>query len=215
MKIIFVFLICCSSLLHAEVALKPATSREGYLARLLLNESPFPGERGWKSEADTKACMLQILHVLDSRIKHIPDGYRQSQIAAVTTTDIIDVITTGGEHGQCDGFYRNASGQFVAVPRVEKRLDYLKGIANDGAPGKFARLMAYGQGLASAYMTGGIVEADKFATMSLVRNTPVTGRAYSWMTDKDIYNPGGNFIRIPDQQSGSLGGNRFFTLQKL
>lgn len=213
-KITFLLLTLLATVLHAEVALKPATSKEGYVARLLLNESPFPGERGWVSEADTKACMLQILYVLDSRLHHIPKGYSQSQIAAVKTTDIIDVITTGGVHGQCDGFYRDASGQFTAVPRVEKRITYLSGIANDGAPGKFARLMLYGQGLADAYFRGGLAEADRFASLSLVQNTPVTGRAYSWMTDKDVYSPGGNFIRIPNQSSGSLGGNRFFTLQK-
>ena len=28
------------------------------------------------------------------------------------------------------------------------------------------------------------------------------------------YDPGGNFLRIPDEQAGSLGGNRFFTLRK-
>jgi hypothetical protein len=44
---------------------------------------------------------------------------------------------------------------------------------------------------------------------------PVTGRAYSWMTDRGCYNPGGNFVRIPDAEQGSLGGNRFFTLRKL
>jgi len=198
----------------ANVDLKPATTKQGYVARLLLNESPFPGERGWVSETDTKACMLQILHVLDSRIQHIPKGYRQSQIAAVTTTDIIDVITVGGERGQCDGFYRDARGQFTAVARVEKRIDYLKSIANDGKPGKFARLMTYAQGLADAYFAGGIGEADKFAGLQQVNRTQVTGRAYSWMTDKDIYNPGGRFVRIPDNQSGSLGGNRFFTLEK-
>jgi hypothetical protein len=159
--------------------------------------------------------MLQILHVLDSRLKHIPEGYTQAQIASVKTRDIIDVITVGGERGQCDGFYRDASGQFTAVPRVEKRLDYLTGIANDGPPGKFARLLLYGQALADAYFRGGVKEADRFAALSLVNNTPVTGRAYSWMTDKDVYSPGGNFIRIPNPQSGSLGGNRFFTLKKL
>lgn len=206
--------LCAVNGLRAEVSLKPADTKSGYLARLLLNESPFPGERGWVSEADTKACMLQILHVLDARLNHIPPGYTQPQIAAVRTTDIIDIITTGGERGQCDGFYRDASGRFTAVPRVEKRIVYLTGIANDGPPGKFARLLLYGQGLADAYFRGGLTEADRFASLSLVQNTPVTGRAYSWMTDKDIYSPGGNFIRIPNQQAGSLGGNRFFTLKK-
>jgi len=200
--------------LHAEVNLKPATTPSGYLARLLINESPFPGERGWTSEADSKACMLQILYVLNSRLVHIPPGYTQSQIASITTGDIIDVITVGGEKGQCDGFYRDASGQFTTVPRIEKRIKYLMGIASEGAPGKFARLIQYAQGLADAYFHGGISEVDQFAALSMVHTTPVTGRAYSWMTDKDLYSPGGRFIRIPDQQSGSLGGNRFFTLQK-
>ncbi|MGA0367966.1 MAG: hypothetical protein ACO3N7_00780 [Kiritimatiellia bacterium] len=203
------------SLPAGNVSLQPATSREGYLARLLLNEAPFPGERGWSSEADTKACMLQILHVLDARLNHIPPGYTQKQLAAIQTRDIIDIITVGGERGQCDGFYRDASGQFTAVPRVEKRITYLLGIANDGSPGRFARLMNYAQGLATAYFHGGVKEADRFAALSNIYATPVTGRAYSWMTDKDIYNPGGRFVRIPDQHAGSLGGNRFFTLQKL
>jgi hypothetical protein len=43
----------------------------------------------------------------------------------------------------------------------------------------------------------------------------VTGRAYSWMTDVDCYNPGGNFVSIPSSDEGSLGGNRFFTLRKV
>jgi len=47
-----------------------------------------------------------------------------------------------------------------------------------------------------------------------VNRVAVTGRAYSWMTDRDIYNPGGNFVTIPDSQNGSVGGNRFFTLRK-
>ena len=47
-----------------------------------------------------------------------------------------------------------------------------------------------------------------------VNQIAVTGRAYSWMTGQDYYNPGGNFVRIPDAQQGLLGGNRFFTLRK-
>jgi hypothetical protein len=32
--------------------------------------------------------------------------------------------------------------------------------------------------------------------------------------DEHRFNPGGNFLRIPDEQQGALGGNRFFTLRK-
>ena len=112
--------------------LKPATTDAGYIARLLINEAPFPGERGWLSEDDTKATMLAILWVLHARIDHIPAGYRQEQIAAVRTRDIIDVITVGGEKGQCDGFYRDAGGTPRAVSRVHERIDYLSGIAGKG-----------------------------------------------------------------------------------
>ena len=197
-----------------NVRLAPADDKAGYVARLLINEAPFPGERGWESEADTKAAMLAILWVLHSRIDHIPPGYTQRQIAAVTSKDIIDVITVGGEKGQCDGFYRDTSGNFKAVPRTHQRLAYLTGIAEDGSPGKFARLLNYAQGLASAYMKGGVSEANVYANLHQVGTTPVTGHAYSWMMDQDIYNPGGRFVRIPDDSKGSLGGNRFFTLEK-
>ena len=68
--------------------------------RLLINEGPFPGERGWESEADSKDAMRQVLLVLDARLNHIPPRYTQTQIAAVKTDDIIVLMTAGGVHGQ-------------------------------------------------------------------------------------------------------------------
>ena len=203
-----------SLILQAGVQLKPIETREGYVARLLLNEVPFPGESGWVSETDTKAAMLAILWVLDSRVQHVPDGYRQSEVAATTTKDIIDVITAGGVRGQCDGFYRDSAGKPAMVSRVPKRMDYLLKIANTGTPGRFARLMNYGQGLADAYFRGGIKEVDRFVGVRQVGTIPVTGRAYSWMTDRSFYHPGGDFVKIPDSKNGSLGGNRFSTLKE-
>ena len=213
--LIIVILLMQLTNLHAKTTLKPKNTQAGYIARLLLNEAPFPGERGWVSEDDSEAAMLAILWVCHGRIHHIPLGYRQSQIAAVRTTDIIKVITVGGVKGQCDGFYMDANGSASAVPRVHKRIDYLLNIASKGKPGKFARLINYAQNLADSYVDGGILAADRFAGVNIVQRTQVTGRAYSWMTDKDCYSPGGNFIRIPNNQSGSLGGKRFFTLRKI
>lgn len=195
--------------------LEPADTVAGYVARLLINETPFPGERGWVSEADTRAAMLSILWVLHGRIHHIPPGYRQEQLATVRTDDIIDVITAGGEKGQCDGFYRESSGCFVAVPRVHERIDNLVRIASTGTPGRFARLINYAQGLASAYVKTGLDGADRFADLRWIGKIEVTGRAYSWMADRDYYNPGGNYVKIPDSQDGALGANRFFTLRRL
>ena len=197
------------------VELAPSSRPDGYIARLLINEAPFPGERGYVSEEDTKAAMLSILWVLHSRIAHIPEGYRQSEIATVETQDVLDIITAGGEKGQVDGFYRNSRGQCVTVARVEERIANLLKIANSGEPGRFARLLQHGQDLASHYVRGGIEEADRFAGLTRVGKMSVTGRAYAWMTDQDYYTPGGRYVRITNQHGGALGGNRFFTLQKV
>ena len=197
----------------AEIA--PADTTNGYLARLLINEVPFPGERSYESESDTRAAMVQVLWVLYSRIYHIPARYTQKQVAGVKSSDIIDVITGTGGRPQCEGFYRDAQGRFVTAPRVEERLNYLLQIANSGGqPGRFANLLKYAQGLADAYVRGGIEEADRFAGLKNVGSIKVTGRAYSWMTDLDCYNPGGNFVSIGSADDGALGGNRFFTLRK-
>lgn len=198
----------------AAVHLPAPDTVPGYVARLLINETPFPGESSWVSEADTQAAMLSILWVLESRLHHIPAGYRQEQIAADRCDDIIDVITAGGEKGQCDGFYRDSGGRFVAVPRVHERIDYLIECANKGEPGRFARLLDHAAQLATTYVEGGIAQADQFAALSRVGDVKVTGRAYSWMTDRNNYNPGGNFVRIPDADQGAKGGNRFFTLRE-
>lgn len=207
-------LLAASILDAAPVTLEDRHTHAGYLARLLINETPFPGERGWVSESDSRAAMVAILYVLDSRLNNIPSGYRQQQVAAVRTTNVIDVITAGGEKGQCDGFYRDAGGRSVAVLRVHQRIDRLVMIASRGEPGRFARLLEHAQGLARAYLQGGIEEVDRFAALTHVGPVQVTGRAYAWMTGQDCYHPGGQFVRISNQQDGILGGNRFFTLKR-
>jgi hypothetical protein len=193
-----------------------ADTTSGYLARLLINEVPFPGEREFESDTESQAAMLQILWVVHSRIYFIPKGYRQVQVAGVKSQDIIDVITGAGGRRQCEGFYRNESGQFVTEPRVEERIENLLGIANSGGkPGRFAAMLNYAQGLARAYIKGGIQGADRYAGLKKVGAVAVTGRAFSWMTDVDSYHAGGNFVSIPSTADGSLGGNRFFTLRKV
>jgi hypothetical protein len=103
----------------------------------------------------------------------------------------------------------------VTDARVQKRINYLLGIANSGGkPGRFAGLLNHAQGLARAYVKDGIAGADHYAGLKQVGTLSVTGHAYSWMTDVDSYHPGGNFVSIPDADDGSLGGNRFFTLRK-
>ncbi len=199
----------------AFAKIEPASTTDGYLARLLINETPFPGERAYSSEADTRMGMVQIVWVLDGRRHVVPKGYTQWQLAGVRSDNIIDIITGAPGRPQCEGFTRDSAGRPVTARRVEDRLTYLLNIANKGSgPGRFANLINYAQGLASAYNEGGIETADHFAGLRSVGKTPVTGRAYSWMTNVNNYNPGGNFVRIPDSEDGSLGGNRYFTLRK-
>lgn len=192
-----------------------ADTVQGYIALLLINETPFPGERAWVSEEDTKAGMLAILWVVHSRLKIIPPGYRQEHIAAQRCDNVIDVITAGGEKGQCDGFYRDGSGRMVAARRVHERVDSLFKLASSGKPGRFARLLQYAKDLADAYVKDEVAGADCFAQLSHLSGVPVTGRAYAWMTDRAGYDPGGNFVKITDEADGLRGGNRFFTLKKL
>ncbi len=215
-KYLFVLLIFCTLGICCPGAsyLAPASTAEGYLARLLVNEVPFPGERTYVSEENTRAAMDQLLHVLDNRLRHVPNPYRQQQIAAVKTSDLMDIITVGGEKGQFDGFYRNAAGQPVTVPRVQERIDNLTRIANQGQPGKFARLLSYANTLADEFIKTGKLPEDRHASIKRAENTSATGGGYGWMTDEVRYHPGGNFLRIEDQNQGGLGGNRFYTLRE-
>jgi hypothetical protein len=84
-----------------------------------------------------------------------------------------------------------------------------------GSITSFARLLNHAQQLADTYFAQRLAERDFFASLRSVEAIPVTGRAYSWMTDVGQFHPGGRYVRIPDDDQGSLGGNRFFTLKDL
>jgi hypothetical protein len=200
--------------LAANVDLDPPSAPGGYVSLLLINEAPFPGERGYCSEEDSKATMLAVLWVLHCRATSIPPGYTQRQVADVETRSVIDVMTAGGVKGQVDGFYRDGTGRLVAVPRVHERITYLVRIANQGEPGKMARLLNYARDLSRRYFQQGPAGPDLFAELRRIDDMPVTGRGYAWMTDVRSFDPGGAFVRIPDAHRGSLGGNRFYTLEK-
>jgi hypothetical protein len=208
-------LLLAMPLAATTVKLNSSSTQSGYVALLLINEVPFPGEHGYKSVKDSKAAMLGVLWVLHSRIHNIPNGYTQKSIATVKTKSVIDVMTAGGVKGQVDGFYRDKNGNFKAVDRVHKRVDYLTKVGNTGTPGKFAALLNYAQQLATTYFKSGPAGKDIFADMRWIGSQPITGHSFSWMTDHARFNPGGNYVRIPDRFNGSLGGNRFFTLKKL
>jgi hypothetical protein len=197
----------------ANVELDSPSTPAGYVALLLINEAAFPGERGYRSEEDSKNAMLSVLWVLHCRAVIIPPGYRQRQVAAVETRSVIDVMTAGGVKGQVDGFYEDADGRPVAVPRVHERVAYLMSFANKGEPGKMARLLIYARDLTRQYFQAGPASKGLYADLRKVGSQPVTGHAYSWMTDVRGFDPGGSFVRIPDANQGTLGGNRFYTLE--
>ncbi len=179
----------------------------------MINEAAFPGERGYRSEEDSKNAMLSVLWVLHCRAMVIPSGYLQRHVAAVETRSVVDVMTAGGIRGQVDGFYEGPDGNPVAVSRVHQRVTYLMGFANQGEPGKIARLFLYARDLSRKYFQAGPASQDLFANLRKVGSKKVTGHAYAWMTDVRGFDPGGSFVRIPDANQGTLGGNRFYTLE--
>lgn len=193
-------------------SLEDASTDAGFLVRLLVNETAFPGERGYVSEENSRDTMRSVLWVLHSRLSHVPAGYSRREIGAVDSTCLLDYVTA---RGQCEGFGCDSDGKRTIASRVEERVRYLLRIANSGkAPGRFARLLNYAQDLSRRYFAGDFSEKDLFEGIDSIGGVPVTGRAYSWMTGNDLYNPGGNFVKIPDSMHGLLGGNRFFTLKK-
>lgn len=210
------FLSACSLPTHADAVVLPSPdSPEGYVCQLLINEVPFPGERAYVSEENTKAAMEQLLHVLDNRLRSIPAPYSQKQIASTRTDNIIDIITAGGEKGQFDGFYRDHAGKPATVPRVRERIDNLVKISNQGEPGRFARLLQHARDTAVNYIEDTSPSVDRYAHVKRAENIDATGGGFGWMTDEVRYNPGGSYLRISDHDSGSLGGNRFYTLRKV
>ncbi|MDY0040483.1 MAG: hypothetical protein RBS57_09235 [Desulforhabdus sp.] len=213
---IFLISIRVATATEPFVVLDTPSSRSGYLASLLINEIPFPGERGYKSVADSQAAALAILWVLESRISKVPPGYTRKAVSGVSEGDIITVITGGSGKRQCDGFFLDSQGAPAMDSRVGERIEYLTKIANGGrAPGNFAALLIFCHNLARGYFRSGKPGGvDRFEYLQWILGVAVTGHAYSWMTDFERYHPGGNFMTIPNEHDGSLGGNRFFTLRK-
>jgi hypothetical protein len=70
---------------RAGFAFHPA----GYVSLLLINEAAFPGERGFRIEADSQGAMLAVLWVLHSRGSLIPAGYAQKELAWETGRKIL------------------------------------------------------------------------------------------------------------------------------
>lgn len=198
----------------SPLVMPPASTTAGYVGRLLINEVAFPGEWGYISVEDTKASLEQMLLVLDGRLRHVPPPYIQRHVAAITTDNIIDIITVGGVRGQFDGFFRDDNGRPAAVPRVEERINNLVRIANQGQPGRFFLLLTHATDLAANYVRDFTTPADRHARVVMVQGIPATGRSFGWMTNKERFHPGGNFLRIEDHDLGYLSGNRFFTLRR-
>lgn len=195
------------------ISLPPAHSAEGFIARLLINEAPFPGERGYVSEANTRAAMEAILLTLDARANRVPPNYTRKQVADTASGHILDIITAGGVKGQVDGFYRDSNGNLLMVARVHQRVANLLRIANQGKPGRFARLLTHAVFISRGYLENRIQLRDPFAQIRRIGPYDVTGSSYAWMTDHPKFHPRGYFVSIPNSLSGSLGGNRFFTLK--
>lgn len=184
-----------------------------YLAALLINEVPFPGEPRFKNAEDTRAAMQAILWVIECRRAQVPQGYTRHQVAATASTNLIDLITAVN---QMQGFYKTAQERHTFDARVGERIAYLELLAKRRNTPTITELLAYARELAEAYAVALALPFEKpFHSLSnLPPETPsVTGSPYGWMTDAPEFHPGGNFVRIPDECGGTLGGNRFYTLR--
>ena len=53
---------------------------DGYIALLLINEVPFPGEGRYKSMEEIKLAMVSILAVLDNRLKKFLPATRKNKL---------------------------------------------------------------------------------------------------------------------------------------
>lgn len=199
----------------ANVSLPDAQTPQGYVARLLINEAPFPGERGYVSEADSMAAMEAILMTLHARSVDLPKPYTRMQVADTNSADILDIIAAGGVRGQVDGFYRDKSGRLAMVSRVHDRVKYLEGIAGQGKPGRFSRLLNHAISISNEYFAGELRITDRFGQLKHIGSVDVTGGSYAWMTNHPKYHPRGYFVKIPNSAQGALGGNRFFTLKRI
>jgi len=208
------FLLITTSIIASEFAsIPPASSQEGYLTYLLINENPFPGEAGYVSVNETKQGMAQILWVINNRLNSIPKGYTEFQIANTNSKTVIGVISA---KDQCEGFFINGEGKPEMANRIKERVNYLLEIANSGGvPGNFSDLINYAVTISKNYIVNiDIFAPNLYSNIHKIGSIYVTGDGYSWMTDINHYSPGGDYVFIPNNLNGAVGGNRFFTLKK-
>ena len=118
---------------------------------------------------------------------------------------------------QMEGFFKDDGDRHTFAPRVAERMDYLRRLAlRDNTP-TISNLLAFAEAAALDYAEGKPLSfPDPFAALTNLPpdSVEVTGMAYGWMTDDPVFHPGGNYVRIPDEFGGALGGNRFYTLRK-
>jgi hypothetical protein len=116
---------------HAGVTLPAANSVEGYLCRLLINEVPFPGERGYTSEADTMLAMEGCCACSMRASSTSRRGIRSSRSPRCARQH------HRHHHGRRrEGAVRRLlprrSGTPVMVPRITQRIDNLLEISGAG-----------------------------------------------------------------------------------
>ena len=112
-------------------------------------------------------------------------------------------MTAGGVKGQVDGFYRGPDGRPAAVSRVHDGR-WLTCWASPIAVSRerWPAVVVRARTSAAPILAGRATGRDLFADLRKVGAQPVTGRGYAWMTDVRGCDPGGSFVRIPDDRPG-------------
>jgi hypothetical protein len=151
---------------------------EDYLAALLINEVPFPGEPAFKSADDSKAAMRAILWTIQCRRAEIPEGYTRQQIAATSSTNLVDIITA---FNQMDGFFKTRTDRHTFAPRVAERITYLRLLGQRDDTPTISELLDFAHSNALHYAAGNpLLHPNPFVALT---NLPpdaieVTGSPY-------------------------------------
>ena len=173
-----------------NVTLPDINTPEGVLARVLIAESLNPGYGRRYNEADTLKAMQMMKAVYKNRLK---DPGRYMAPGAETLTDVIVA------RGQTAGFSKDADGNVVISPDVQRRIDEVVARANAGSPGAYARLVQNAINVAN----GTTPSLDPFANQGGVVGYRTAGSRP----------PGGDLVAIPASAGGVVGGQQFYRLR--
>jgi hypothetical protein len=185
--------------LDENVTLPAISTDKGVLCRQLIAKRNNPGSPSYDEQEVLKA-MKAMKAAVDNRL-HYSDPIIFGARGAHSWFDIITAP------GQFQGFSKGDDGQLVISSNIQKLIDDVMMKANTGAPGAYTRFVQNAIDVANNDVD------DPFRNLTMIGTVNVFGGGYSWLTD-GRGEPGGSYVKIPDEQGGLIAGNRFYALAK-